>query len=100
VESADEADLIITSFPQRWQQPRNDPLNVLDGIIEDMNAKTRAPVKSVYEFAMLIIGRCSGMFDRHKLNDENYQFVDMFESSIGHVVRPLSRPSPLADAAD
>jgi Mg2+ and Co2+ transporter CorA len=78
-------DLIITMFPQRWQQPKNDPLNVLDGVIEDMNAKTRAPVRSVYEFAMLIVGRCSGMFDRHKLNDENYQFVDMFESSIGHV---------------
>ena len=77
-------------FPQRWQQPKNDPLNVLDGIIEDMNAKTRAPVKSVYEFATLILGRCSGMFDRHKLSDENYQFVDMFESSIGHVVRPPS----------
>lgn len=78
-------DLIITSFPQRWQQPKNDPLNVLDGIIEDMNAKTRPPVKSVYDLAMLITSRCSGMFDRHRFDDENYQFIDMFESSIGHV---------------
>ncbi|KAL9010649.1 MAG: hypothetical protein Q9173_004438 [Seirophora scorigena] len=39
-------DLVITSFPQRWKQPKNDPLNVLDGIIEDMNSKTRPPVKS------------------------------------------------------
>jgi Mg2+ and Co2+ transporter CorA len=78
-------DLIVTSFPQRWEQPKNDPLNVLDGIIEDMNAKTRPPIKSVYDLAMLITGRCSGMFDRHRLDDEDYHFLDMFESSIGRV---------------
>ncbi|KAL8734987.1 MAG: hypothetical protein Q9166_001112 [cf. Caloplaca sp. 2 TL-2023] len=78
-------DLIITSFPQRWKQPKNDPLNVLDGIIEDMNSKTRPPVKSVHDLATLITGRCSGVFDRHRLGDEEYQFLDMFESSIGQV---------------
>ncbi|KAL8728499.1 MAG: hypothetical protein Q9181_005324 [Wetmoreana brouardii] len=78
-------DLIITSFPQRWNQPKNDPLNVLDGIIEDMNSKTRPPVKSVHDLATLITGRCSGVFDRHRLGDEDYQFLDMFESSIGRV---------------
>ena len=79
-------DLIITSFPQRWEQPKNDPLNVLDGIIEDMNSKTRAPVGSVYDLAILITGRCSGVFCRHRLGDGDYQFIDMFESSIGEVV--------------
>ncbi|KAL8758200.1 MAG: hypothetical protein Q9199_001663 [Rusavskia elegans] len=78
-------DLIITSFPQRWKQPKNDPLNVLDGIIEDMNSKTRPPVKSVHDLATLITGRCSGVFDRHRLGDEDFQFLDMFESSIGQV---------------
>ncbi|KAL8667458.1 MAG: hypothetical protein Q9202_000674 [Teloschistes flavicans] len=78
-------DLIITSFPQRWNQPKNDPLNVLDGIIEDMNSKTRPPVRSVHDLATLITGRCSGVFDRHRLGDEDYQFLDMFESSIGQV---------------
>ncbi|KAI4193008.1 MAG: hypothetical protein LQ348_002986 [Seirophora lacunosa] len=78
-------DLVITSFPQRWQQPKNDPLNVLDGIIEDMNSKTRPPVKSVHELAALITGRCSSVFDRHRLRNEEYQFLDMFESSIGQV---------------
>jgi Mg2+ and Co2+ transporter CorA len=76
-------DLIVTSFPQRWQQPRNDPLNVLDGIIEDINSKTRDPVRNVYDLAMMIAGRCSGVFDRHRVGDEEYQFLDMFESSIG-----------------
>lgn len=81
-----DKDLIVTAFPQRWQQPKNDPLNVLDGIIEDVNSKTRPPVKTVYDLATLITGRCSGIFDRHRLGDDDYQFLDMFESSIGEVV--------------
>jgi ankyrin repeat protein/Mg2+ and Co2+ transporter CorA len=76
-------DLIVTSFPQRWQQPKNDPLNVLNGIIEVINSKTREHVRTVYDLAMIITGRCSGVFDRHRMGDEDYQFLDMFESSIG-----------------
>ena len=75
--------LIVTSFPQRWEQPKNDPLNVLDGIIEDINSKTREPVRSVYDLAIIITNRCSGVFDRHRMGDEEYQFLDMFEASIG-----------------
>ena len=80
------SDLIVTSFPQRWEQPKDDPLNVLDGIIADMDSKTRPPVKSTHHLATLITGRCSGVFDRHRLGGEHYQFLDMFESSIGEVV--------------
>ncbi|PPJ50203.1 hypothetical protein CBER1_05203 [Cercospora berteroae] len=76
-------DLVVTSFPQRWRQPRNDPLNVLEGIIEDINSKTREPVQDVYELAMTIAGRCFGTFDRHRKGDDDFQFLDMFESSIG-----------------
>ncbi|KAL2838029.1 hypothetical protein BJY01DRAFT_220329 [Aspergillus pseudoustus] len=75
--------LIVTSFPQRWDQPKNDPLNVLDGVIEDINSKTREKVRSVYDLAIIITNRCSGVFDRHRLGDDEYQFLDMFESSIG-----------------
>ncbi|KAJ9195999.1 hypothetical protein DTO164E3_6537 [Paecilomyces variotii] len=75
--------VVVTSFPQRWEQPKNDPLNVLDGIIEDINSKTRDPVKTVYDLAMTITNRCSGVFDRYRMGDEEYQFLDMFESSIG-----------------
>ncbi|KAI1080563.1 hypothetical protein F5B20DRAFT_580226 [Whalleya microplaca] len=78
-------DLIITCFPQRWDQPKQDPLNVLAGIIEETNAKTRPPIQSVYDLAMLITSRCSGMFDRHRLDNQDFQFLDMFESSIGLV---------------
>lgn len=76
--------LIVTSFPQRWDQPKNDPLNVLDGIIEDINSKTREPVRSIYDLAIIITNRCSGVFDRHRMGDDEYQFLDMFESSIGN----------------
>src|ERR1700761_2780478 len=79
-------DLIITSFPQRWQQPRNDPLNVLEGIIEDINSKTREPVQNVFELAMTIVGRCFGTFDRHRKGDDDFQFLDMFEASIGNAM--------------
>jgi Mg2+ and Co2+ transporter CorA len=78
-------DLIVTSFPQRWQQPKNDPLNILDNIIEDINSKTREPVRCVYDLAMVITNRCSGVFAHHRMGDEEYQFLDMFESSIGSV---------------
>ena len=93
-------DLIITSFPQRWEQPKNDPLNVLDGVIEDMNSKTRPPVRSVYDLATIITGRCSGVFDRQRLGDGDYQFLDMFESSIGGVVCPVKSEAQLESHAN
>lgn len=78
-------DTVITCFPQRWDQPKQDPLNVVDGIVEETNAKTRPPIQSVYDLAMVITGRASGMFDRHRFDEQQYQFLDMFESSIGTV---------------
>lgn len=65
---------------------------MLNGIIEDTNSKTRPPVKSVYDLAMLITGRCIGVFDRHSVLDAEYQFLDMFESSLGEVVCGCSPP--------
>ncbi|KAI6608252.1 hypothetical protein MCOR04_000278 [Pyricularia oryzae] len=78
-------DLVITCFPQRWNQPKQDPLNMLDGIIEETNAKTRPPVQTVYDLAMLITNRCAGLFDRHRLDSQEFQFLDIFESSVGRV---------------
>jgi Mg2+ and Co2+ transporter CorA len=75
-------DLVVTSFPQRWQQPKNDNMNVLDGIIEDINSKTRESVRSVYDLALIITARCTGVFDRNRINEDD-QFLDMFEASIG-----------------
>lgn len=85
-------DLILTCFPERWNQPKRDPLNLFDGVIEDINSKTRPPVMSVYELAALITDRCSGTFDRHQWSRDEYRFLEMFELSIGTLVSYTQRP--------
>ncbi|KAL4893515.1 ankyrin repeat-containing domain protein [Aspergillus ambiguus] len=75
-------DLIITCFPQRWNQPSNDPFNVLDRIIEDISSKLRSPITSRYDLATIIIERCLGVFDNQHGDDDEYRFFDMFEYSI------------------
>ncbi|EMC97134.1 hypothetical protein BAUCODRAFT_42293, partial [Baudoinia panamericana UAMH 10762] len=77
-------DLLITSFPRRWRQTRKDhPLNVLEGIIEEINANTGENVRNIYELAVLIAGRCFGAFDCSGVREDGSKFLDMFESSIG-----------------
>lgn len=84
-------DLIVSCFPERWDLgARKDPLGVLDGIVAEMNAKTRPPVRSVYHMAILIAGRCTGMFSRQGAGGQDYQFLDMFESSVGRVTEDLT----------
>jgi hypothetical protein len=85
------ADLVFTCFPDRWGQPKRDPLNLFDGLIEDINSKTKPPVRSVFELAALITDRCTGTFDRHHWGNEEYLFTEMFELSIGTMVG-LSSP--------
>jgi ankyrin repeat protein len=80
-------DLLITCFPERWDQPRRDPLNLFDGVIEDVNSTTRPPVRSVYELATLVTERCNGMFDRHQWGHDEFLFAEMFELSIGLITR-------------
>ena len=48
--------LVITSFPQRWKQPKKDPLNVLESILTEIHSGSRERVRSVYELAMIISG--------------------------------------------
>lgn len=59
-----QLDLVVTCFPGRWDHQTRDPLNVLDGIMEEMNAKTRPAVRSAYDLAILISSRCSGSESR------------------------------------
>lgn len=76
-------DLIITSFPQRWQKPRNYPHNVLESIVSDINSPGRAAVSSVHELAFTIATHCFGPFDRRNISEGEMLFLDMFEFSIG-----------------
>lgn len=80
-------DLLITCFPERWGQPRRDPLNLFDGVVEDINSTTRPPVRNVYELATLITERCCGIFDRHQWGNDELLFAEMFELSIGLLTR-------------
>ncbi|KAK3624692.1 hypothetical protein LTR56_020842 [Elasticomyces elasticus] len=76
-------DLLITSFPQRWHQPRDDPLNVLESTIEEINSNVADSPANLYDLAVLIGGRCFGTFDRSNITSDGLRFLDMFESSIG-----------------
>jgi hypothetical protein len=79
-------ELVITSFPQRWQQPRNDPLNVLESVIEDINARTRsAPVRTAFDLAAAITQQCSTVF-RSRSRFQEYQLLDVFDQSISDAV--------------
>jgi hypothetical protein len=42
---------------------------------------------SVYELAALLTDRASGTFDRHQWNRDEYRFLEMFDLSIGTLVR-------------
>jgi hypothetical protein len=84
-------DLVLTCFPARWNQPKRDALNLFDGVMEDINSKTRPPVRSVHELAALITDRCSGAFDRHQWSRDEYRFLEMFELSIGTLVGSTSQ---------
>ena len=75
--------LVVTSFPQRWRQPKRDPLNVLENILATINSKNRESVQSVYDLAVVIAGRCYGAYDRHGIGSDEPQFLDMFEGWIG-----------------
>jgi ankyrin repeat protein len=78
--------LVVTAFPQRWQQPRNDPLNVLESVIEDINARTRsAPVCTALDLAAAITRQCSTVF-RSRSGFQEYQLLDVFDQSISDAV--------------
>lgn len=82
---------MITCFPQRWNQPKQDPLDLVDAIIKETNAKTHSRIQSVYDLAIVITNRCAGIFDHHRLEAQQFQFLDMFEFSIGNVTNEESK---------
>lgn len=81
----DTSDTVITCFPQRWKQPKQDPLNMVERLLEDINTRTGSAVRSVFDLAMLVTGHCSGLFDRHCPNEQQYHLFEMFDMSIGQI---------------
>ncbi|KAI1611946.1 hypothetical protein EDD36DRAFT_270435 [Exophiala viscosa] len=80
-------DLLITCFPDRWRQPHRDPLNLFEGVVEDINSTTRPPVRNVFELATVITERCIGTFDRLQWDYDELLFAEMFELSIARLTR-------------
>jgi ankyrin repeat protein len=79
------SDMIVTAFPQRWKQPRNDPSNVLESIIAHINKRSHSPegpIKSVSELSTIISTHCSTALSRHKTYGEDFHLRDKFESFI------------------
>lgn len=76
---------LVTAFPQRWKQPQNDPLNILEGIIEDIHSRSGDPVTSARDIATIVAEHCASSVNDRVRNEEQYQFFRMFESSIGLV---------------
>ncbi|KAJ9634811.1 hypothetical protein H2204_006044 [Knufia peltigerae] len=79
--------LLISCFPERWKQPHRDPLNLFEGVVEDINSSTRPPVRNVFELATVITERCTGLFDRQQWDNDELLFAEMFELSIGRLTR-------------
>ncbi|KIW20664.1 hypothetical protein PV08_01241 [Exophiala spinifera] len=79
--------LLISCFPERWKQPHRDPLNLFEGVVEDINSSTRPPVRNVFELATVITERCTGLFDRQQWDNDDLLFAEMFELSIGRLTR-------------
>lgn len=76
-------DLLVTSFPQRWQQPPLDPHNVLENIVSEIFTPGREHVADVYELATIVASNRSGAFDSRNVSSADMPFLDMFEAWIG-----------------
>lgn len=64
----------------------NDPLNIQQKVIKYLNKQSRDAITSVYDLAQLITDTCVTLFDQQDLGRQ-FQFFDIFESSIANVVR-------------
>jgi Mg2+ and Co2+ transporter CorA len=80
-------DLIITCLPQQWDAPRDDHLNVLEGIIKDIKnrSKETVPVRSVIDLACIISSRCIDAIESRVVKEKDYPFLDKFESTVSSI---------------
>lgn len=45
----------------------------------------------MYDLAIVITNRCAGIFDHHRIEAQQFRFLDMFEFSIGNVTNEESK---------
>ena len=75
--------LIVTSFPQKWQQPRQELPDLLSSVLEKLDPRTGDPVQSIYGLAACIVGQCMSTCDRAMYQSHKESILDMFSGSVG-----------------
>jgi ankyrin repeat protein/Mg2+ and Co2+ transporter CorA len=78
--------LIVTSFPQDWQHPREEMPELLSSILEEIDPRAGTPAQSVYELAACIVGHCLSSCDQTADQEDRSSVVEMFGSSVGDVM--------------
>jgi ankyrin repeat protein/Mg2+ and Co2+ transporter CorA len=78
--------LIVTSFPQNWQHPREEMPDLLGSILEEIDPRNGTPAQNVYELAACIVGHCLSSCDQTVDSpdmESRSSVLEMFGSSVG-----------------
>lgn len=78
-------ELLVTSFPQRWEQDDREHDDVFKAILHDLRSPTSEHIANAYELAMFIAGHCAGMSDTRSTKRGETLFLDMFDAAIGTI---------------
>jgi ankyrin repeat protein/Mg2+ and Co2+ transporter CorA len=76
-------ELIVTSFPQKWRQPRMELPDLLGRILEELGPRTGTPAQNVSELAVCIVSQCISACDHTPRQSGKASVLDMFSSSVG-----------------
>jgi len=75
----------VTAFPELWQQPTFDPMDVLNDIIGDLEASGQCPA-STFDLSTVVASRCCSIFDRLHAGKNRVQVLHMFKTAVSDVV--------------
>jgi ankyrin repeat protein len=78
--------LVVTSFPQKWQQSRRELPDLLSSVLEKLDPRTGDPVQSIYGLAACIVGQCMSTCDRAMYQSHKASIFDMFSGSVGNAM--------------
>lgn len=77
-------ELIVTSFPQKWKQPREETPALLSSVLEDLSSSGNS-VHSVRELANCVIGHCLSACDSAAERTGELSVFKMFDCTVGFV---------------
>ena len=78
--------LVVTSFPQKWEQSRRELPDLLSSVLEKLDPRTGDPVQSIYGLAACIVGQCMSACDRAMYQSHKASVFDMFSGSVGNAM--------------